>query len=155
MNEKESILKSFCCKENSFLNRLTIAKILQVSINVLWIGLAIIALWIAGNEIIHISSQLISSDYKIGQLLHEIVTVFIYIEIVAMVIKYFEENYHFPLRYIIYIAITALARHIIGDFEHAYDYSIAILLLAVAYGILKVVSYVIKDKDKIPPYDIQ
>ncbi|SCC67642.1 Uncharacterized protein BCZB5J_05956 [Bacillus cereus] len=34
-----------------------------------------------------------------------------------MIIKYFKSNYHFPLRYFIYIGITALIRLIIVSHE--------------------------------------
>lgn len=153
MEKTKNVMKLFCCTENSYINRLSIAKILRLAINILWISLALVSLWISGNEVLHLINMLITKEYNVNEILHEIVTIFIYIEIIAMIIKYFEENYHFPLRYIIYIAITALARHIIGDFEHAYNYTIAILLLAITYAIIRIVSHIVKNKDTLPPYD--
>ncbi|MEI9532766.1 phosphate-starvation-inducible protein PsiE [Moellerella wisconsensis] len=49
------------------------------------------------------------------QLLESIVTYFLYFEFIALIIKYFTSGYHFPLRYFIYIGITAIIRLIIVD----------------------------------------
>ena len=56
-----------------------------------------------------------------------------------MIVKYFEEDYHFPLRYFIYIGITAMIRLIIVDHSnplHTLFYSIVILLLIIGYFII-------------------
>ena len=37
-------------------------------------------------------------------LLEGILTYFLYFEFIALIIKYLQSNYHFPLRYFIYIA---------------------------------------------------
>ncbi|AQY52462.1 phosphate-starvation-inducible protein PsiE [Listeria weihenstephanensis] len=49
----------------------------------------------------------------------EILVFFLYFEFLALIIKYFEMEYHFPLRYFIYIGITAIVRYIIIDHESA------------------------------------
>ncbi|MNV72529.1 phosphate-starvation-inducible protein PsiE [compost metagenome] len=51
-----------------------------------------------------------------------------------MIIKYFEAHYHFPLRYFVYIGITAIIRLIIVDPETPMAtllYSGAILVLVI------------------------
>lgn len=58
-----------------------------------------------------------------------------------MIVKYFREDYHFPLRYFIYIGITAMVRLIIVDHEQPIDtliYSLVILLLIVGYFIINI-----------------
>ena len=67
-------------------------------------------------------------------LIEGIVIYFLYFEFIALIVKYFESGYHFPLRYFIYIGITAIIRLIIVDHENPIDtliYSAAILLLVV------------------------
>jgi protein PsiE len=61
-----------------------------------------------------------------------IVVWFLYFEFIALIAKYFESGYHFPLRYFIYIGITAIVRLVIVDHEKPMAtliYSGAILVL--------------------------
>ena len=68
----------------------------------------------------------------------DILLLFIYLELGAMVGIYFKTN-HMPVRFLIYVAITALTRLLVGDIQahHRPDLGIvfvagAILLLALA-----------------------
>jgi len=70
--------------------------------------------------------------------IEDILLLFIYLELGAMVGIYFKTN-HMPVRFLIYVAITALTRLLIGDIQanHKPDWGIvmvagAILLLAFA-----------------------
>ena len=70
--------------------------------------------------------------------IEDILLLFIYLELGAMVGIYFKTN-HMPVRFLIYVAITALVRLLIGDIQahHRLDWGIvmvsgAILLLALA-----------------------
>lgn len=38
-----------------------------------------------------------------------------YFEFIALIVKYFQSGFHFPLRYFVYIGITAIVRLIIVD----------------------------------------
>jgi len=58
---------------------------------------------------------------------------FMALEFIFMIIKYFEENYHFPLRYILYIGVTSVTRSMMIDHGHLVDCGTAILLLVLAY----------------------
>ncbi|EUJ24277.1 phosphate-starvation-inducible protein PsiE [Listeria grandensis] len=69
------------------------------------------------------------------QITEEILVFFLYFEFLALIIKYFEMGYHFPLRYFIYIGITAIVRYIILDHKSAAStlfLSSAILVLLVS-----------------------
>lgn len=75
---------------------------------------------------------------KGGPSLDDILLLFIYIELGAMVGIYFKTQ-HMPVRYLIYIAVTALTRMLVGDIsaDHEPDMgliyiSVSILLLALA-----------------------
>lgn len=67
--------------------------------------------------------------------LEEIINFFLFFEFLSLVVKYFKNNFHFPLRYFIYIGITAIIRLIIVSHESAMDlflWSSAILALVIS-----------------------
>ncbi|MDR2626217.1 MAG: phosphate-starvation-inducible protein PsiE [Zoogloeaceae bacterium] len=66
------------------------------------------------------------------EMIEGIVIWFLYFEFIALIAKYFESRFHFPLRYFLYIGITAIVRLIIVDHEKPEStllYSFAILVL--------------------------
>ncbi len=76
----------------------------------------------------------------------DILLLFIYLELGAMVGIYFKTN-HMPVRFLIYVAITALTRLMISDISHHNDPNMgvvyisgAILLLAIAVLIVRYAS---------------
>ena len=76
----------------------------------------------------------------------DILLLFIYLELGAMVGIYFKTN-HMPVRFLIYVAMTALTRMLIGDVQthHQPDMSVvlgsgAILLLALATLVIRFAS---------------
>ena len=78
-----------------------------------------------------------NNDFKL--FLANILIFFLYFEFIAMIVKYFKENYHFPIRYLLYIGITAMVRIIIVDHDHpvnALFYSLIILILIIGYFII-------------------
>ncbi len=65
-------------------------------------------------------------------LIEELITFFLYFEFIALIVKYFKNNFHFPLDFFLYIGITAIVRLLIIDHESAFDnliWSVAILVL--------------------------
>jgi phosphate starvation-inducible membrane PsiE len=54
---------------------------------------------------------------KGGVSVDDILLLFIYLELGAMVGIYFKTN-HMPIRFLLYVAITALTRLLIGDVSH-------------------------------------
>ena len=83
---------------------------------------------------------------KGGISVDDILLLFIYLELGAMVGIYFKTN-HMPVRFLIYVAITALTRLLISDVSHHHrpDMGVvyvsgAILLLAVAILVVRFAS---------------
>ncbi len=77
----------------------------------------------------------------------DILLLFIYLELGAMVGIYFKTN-HMPIRFLLYVAITALTRLLIGDVSHhkAPDVGLlylcgGILLLACSILVVRYASY--------------
>ncbi len=70
--------------------------------------------------------------------LKDLLLLFIYLEIIAMIAIYYEEH-HLPIRFPIYIAIVALARYIILDsksFEQWQLLEVAITIVVLTLAVL-------------------
>ncbi len=117
-----------------------ILKALQFVLNFSLVVLAIILSCLLVKELFIFFQMLLqnnSNDYQL--FLANILIFFLYFEFISMIVKYFKENYHFPLRYFIYIGITAMIRLIIVEHEnpvHTLVYSLVILVLIICYYIM-------------------
>ena len=79
---------------------------------------------------------LFTTDVAYTTFLEEIINFFLFFEFLSLVVKYFKNNFHFPLRYFIYIGITAIIRLIIVSHESSLDlflWSAAILALVISF----------------------
>lgn len=114
--------------------------ILQTTLNIALFILAIILCIMLAKELVFFVQQAIfTEDISHYELLENILLFFLYFEFIAMIVKYFKEDYHFPLRYFLYIGITALIRLIIVSHDnplHTLLYATAILVLIIGYYIL-------------------
>ena len=113
-----------------------ISVIMQRILNVFLLGLAAILMIFIGRETYHLAMVLfVNNDQSSSYLLIEgIVIYFLYFEFIALIVKYFQSGFHFPLRYFVYIGITASVRLIIIDHESPMAvliYSAAILILVI------------------------
>ncbi len=73
----------------------------------------------------------------------DILLLFIYLELGAMVGIYFTTN-HMPVRFLIYVSITALTRLLIADIQHEHVPSMGILIVAGGILLLAIASLVIR-----------
>ena len=74
--------------------------------------------------------------------LEEIINFFLFFEFLSLVVKYFKNNFHFPLRYFIYIGITAIIRLIIISHESSMDLFLwASAILALVISLVLVVRF--------------
>lgn len=119
-----------------------IPKVLQVVLNV---GLSVLALALCVMlvlEMVEFLKFIVNGekqDYK--YFLAKILVFFLYFEFITMIVKYFKEDYHFPLRYFMYIGITAMLRLIIVEHDSALDTLIfagVILVLIIGYYIINI-----------------
>ena len=119
-----------------------IPKALQVFLNLCLVLLAFILAFLLMKELTIFIQMLVTvgtSDYKM--FLANILIFFLYFEFITMIVKYFKEDYHFPLRYFLYVGITAMIRLIIVEHDHPIDtllYSVVILILIVGYFIMNI-----------------
>lgn len=73
----------------------------------------------------------------------DLLLLFIYLEIGSMVGIYFKTN-HMPLRFVVYVAITAVTRHLIGYVNHQETPDVGILILTGAILMLALAVLVIR-----------
>ena len=118
-----------------------------------YIALFIIGCMIAWSAVHTIIDILTVKQYAT---IDDILLLFIYLELGAMVGIYFKTN-HMPVRFLIYVAITALTRLLISDIQHDHKADIdlviitgSILILAFSILIVRFASWtypsVIRDK---------
>lgn len=112
-----------------------IATAMQTVLNLGLLCLEIILIVFLGKETLHLADVLFTpeptSKYR---LVEGLVVYFLYFEFIALIVKYFQSGFHFPLRYFVYIGITAIVRLIIIDHESPMAvliYSAAILILVI------------------------
>ena len=102
-------------------------------------GFHYLALFVIGGAIVWSAAFAFIGMAGKGQAsIEDILLLFIYLELGAMVGIYFKTN-HMPVRFLIYVGITALTRLLVGDIaaHHRLDWGLlvvptAILLLALA-----------------------
>ena len=113
-------------------------------LNISLVALGMTLIFLMGKEIIYFFRYVFGGHVDGGQyeFLERILEFFLYFEFIAMFVKYFKENYHFPLRYFLYLGITALTRLIIVNHDnsvHTLLFSLAILVLVISLSILNLV----------------
>lgn len=67
--------------------------------------------------------------------LKDILLLFIYLELGAMVGVYFKTN-RLPVQFLIFIAVTALSRHLVIDVQYVSEHFHLYLLLSISFSIL-------------------
>ncbi len=72
-----------------------------------------------------------------------ILLLFIYLELGAMVGIYFKTK-HMPVRFLVYVAITALTRMMIGDIQHDHNPDMGIIMISGAILLLSVATLIIR-----------
>ncbi|MES2819655.1 MAG: phosphate-starvation-inducible PsiE family protein [Pseudomonadota bacterium] len=73
----------------------------------------------------------------------DILLLFIYLELGAMVGIYFKTN-HMPIRFLIYVAITALTRLLIADVSHHHRPDMGVVLVSAAILLLALAILVVR-----------
>lgn len=73
----------------------------------------------------------------------DILLLFIYLELGAMVGIYFKTN-HMPVRFLIYVGITALTRMLIAHIQHNHTPNMGVIMISGAILLLAVATLVIR-----------
>lgn len=102
--------------------------VIDASHYLLLIMIAVVVLWAAGLEFLNIANKGYAA-------LKDILMLFIYVELLAMIGIYFK-THRLPVHFLIYIAITALSRHLVVDVQAVDSEFHLWLLLTIAVVIL-------------------
>lgn len=120
--------------------RTAVPSILQFILNASLIILATVLCILMAKETFHFVEFIITSETtNFHNFLEQILVFFLYFEFISMIVKYFRENYHFPMRYFLYIGITAMLRLIIVDHDNPFNtllHAFVILILILSYYII-------------------
>ncbi len=117
-------------------------ELLQMILNAcLFVMALVLSVFLIGETWFIVSQAFFSSETVASYfiLADELLVFFLYFEFIALIIKYFKSNFHFPLHYFIYIGITAIVRLIIVDHDdavHTFWWTMAILVLVGALFIV-------------------
>ena len=136
---KYSEYDSFPIQTTNFSKKISNLFLWIMNIGLLTVGILLsFGLLIELKEIVVEGMKFITDTGNYQHFIEEILVFFLYFEFVALIVKYFKNNYHFPLRYFIYIGITAIVRLIIvehDDPKSVLIWSGAILLLVISLAI--------------------
>ena len=99
-------------------------------------GIGAATVWSAGTNFLEMFNQTRAD-------IDDLLLLFIYLEIGAMVGIYFKTN-HMPVRFLIYIAITALTRHMVDLIAIGHEQMNNILILSGATLILSISLFLIR-----------
>ena len=112
-----------------------ISKLLLTIKNIALVGVGIalcIALINKLISLVYVTWANIQGYSTYSLLIEELITFFLYFEFIALIVKYFKNNFHFPLNFFLYIGITAIVRLLIINHESSFDnliWSVAIFVL--------------------------
>lgn len=109
-------------------------KIIKLSVDIM-IGVLVLAVSIAmGEGVFKITQHVLMINLKgdPNYIIEQMTTIFIFLEIILMLLRYIKEGHHIPVRYLVLISMTAILRELLlehgGGIETVY-LSIAILIL--------------------------
>lgn len=103
-----------------------------------------LALFLIGGTVFWAAMQTFLDMMVVGSAtIDDVLLLFIYLELGAMVGIYFKTN-HMPVRFLIYVAITALTRMLIGDIQHNHTPNPGILMVSGAILLLSLANLVVR-----------
>ena len=103
-----------------------------------------VALFVIGGSIVWSAvTAFIEMSAKGHASIGDILLLFIYLELGAMVGIYFKTN-HMPVRFLIYVAITALTRMLVGDIQANHEPDLGILYITGSILLLAFANLVVR-----------
>lgn len=128
----------------------------QIIKNITLIALLLLLSFLMLKQTYYISLDAIYDAKNVHLILEQMLNFFLYFAFFSMIIIYYKNGGHFPVRYLIYIGITATVRFIIVNRSDAMQnllLSVVILLLIVSYILLDsnkwLSNYLMSKKEKV------
>lgn len=102
-------------------------------LDIFLITLSGLLLIVSARELYEIFQIVISlgSQLRLDAIIQNVLTFFMTFEFIMLIFRYLQENHHIPIRYLIYICVTAVLRQILSTHD-----GVQILLLSVSILIL-------------------
>ncbi|HBZ83464.1 MULTISPECIES: phosphate-starvation-inducible protein PsiE [Brevibacillus] len=120
-------------------NEASIVRFYQMMLNASLIILGLVLSFYLLRELYAIVVDAVQGNTNVHDILEKVLAFFLYFVFVSMIVKYFHEAYHFPLRYLVYIGITGTVRFIIVNRDDAMNnliLSLVIFILVISYIML-------------------
>ncbi|PLR66344.1 phosphate-starvation-inducible protein PsiE [Bacillus sp. UMB0893] len=114
-------------------------KLYQMMLNTSLIFLSFIITFFLFRELYYILNDALLSNKNVHEIFSKILIFFLYFGFISIIVRYFEEDHHFPLRYLLYIGITATIRFIIVNNKEPIQIfwlSLVIFVLIISYLLL-------------------
>jgi protein PsiE len=114
-------------------------KLYQIVLNLSLVILSLILIYCLFKELFDILNDASRGNSDVHEIFGKVLIFFLYFGFISMIVKYFGENYHFPLRYLLYIGITATIRYVIvnnGDTMRDLWSAGVIFVLIISYQLL-------------------
>lgn len=114
-------------------------KLYQIVLNLSLVILSLILIYCLFKELFYILNDASRGNLDVHEIFGKVLIFFLYFGFISMIVKYFSENYHFPLRYLLYIGITATIRYVIvnnGDTMRDLWSAGVIFVLIISYQLL-------------------
>ena len=121
------------------MNHSHFVKMYQLLLNASLILLGLILSYFLYRELYFLVTDALHGTVNEHEILGKVLVFFLYFGFISIIVKYFTENYHFPLRYLLYIGITATIRFIVVNRDYALEtffLSLVILVLMISYVML-------------------
>jgi protein PsiE len=116
-----------------------VTKFNQAIINTTLIVLLLLLSFLMLKQIYYVGVYAIYDAKNVHLILEQMLNFFLYLAFFSMIVIYYKNGSHFPLRYLIYIGITATVRYIIVNRSNAMQnllLSMVILVLILGYILL-------------------
>ncbi|MBU2524687.1 phosphate-starvation-inducible PsiE family protein [Patescibacteria group bacterium] len=117
-----------------------IAKALHIPTTIILVGIATVFSILIFQNFYLMAIAAFTAQVSLHTILEKSFELILFIEVIASIKIYFLQNYHFPLRFFLYIGITDLIRHIIINRDNATDVlliTIGLLVLVAALSLLE------------------
>lgn len=128
-----------------------VADALHVPTSIILISIGVFFVILIFKVFFGIVIEFFTNGIALSVILEEIFLVLLFVELVAAIKIYFRQNYHFPLRFFLYIGITDVIRRMIIVIEDAnliLIYSLGLLVLVGALALLEIKNTYLRRKSK-------
>jgi protein PsiE len=116
----------------------SVIKLFQGFLNFSLIALGLVLVIFMVREVWIILQHAMAPVFDVRNILQDMLMFFLFFAFLSTIVTYFKENYHFPIRYLLYIGITATLRFIIVNRDNPTGnliLSVVILVLMISYSL--------------------